>query len=220
MNSSLTVSGVSGVTGGGVVALGSAITLGMANNTANTLAGYNSSGVFSDVGIGTNLTLSGGVLNAAAGGSSSVTNTDGSLSISYNPGNGQYTVSLNSANSNTWSASQTYSTAVVQTPVALVITSSVITTNASVGNYFYVSLVAGPSTFTNPTNAADSQVITYEIQQPSSASSGTAVFGALYDFGTAGQPSLTSGVSKIDLLGFRYSGRNTKWLYLGSQLGF
>ena len=35
---------------------------------ANTLAGYNSSGNFSDVTIGTNLTLSGGVLNATGGG--------------------------------------------------------------------------------------------------------------------------------------------------------
>jgi len=66
-SNSLTVSGVSGVTGGGVVALGSAITLGMAGNTANTLAGYNSSGVFSDVSLGSNLSLSGGILNGTVG---------------------------------------------------------------------------------------------------------------------------------------------------------
>jgi len=66
-NTSLTVSGVSGVTGGGTVALGSSITLGMAGNIANTLAGYNSSGVFSDVSIGSNLSLSGGILNGTVG---------------------------------------------------------------------------------------------------------------------------------------------------------
>lgn len=66
-NSSVTVSGVSGVTGGGTVALGSSITLGMAGNVANTLAGYNSSGAFSDVSIGSNLSLSGGVLNGTVG---------------------------------------------------------------------------------------------------------------------------------------------------------
>lgn len=67
VNSSLIVKGVSGVTGGGSVALGSSITLGMANNLANTLAGYNSSGVYSDVSIGSNLSLSGGILNGTIG---------------------------------------------------------------------------------------------------------------------------------------------------------
>ncbi len=67
-NSSVTVSGVSGVTGGGTVALGSSITLGMADSTANTLAGYNNSGIFSTVTIGSNLTLSGGTLSATGGG--------------------------------------------------------------------------------------------------------------------------------------------------------
>lgn len=62
-NSAVTVNGVSGVTGGGAVALGSSITLGMADSIANTLAGYNSSGVFSDVSIGSNLSLVGGILN-------------------------------------------------------------------------------------------------------------------------------------------------------------
>lgn len=67
VNSSLIVKGVSGVTGGGSVALGSSITLGMAGNLSNTLAGYNSSGVFSDVSIGSNLTLSSGILNGTVG---------------------------------------------------------------------------------------------------------------------------------------------------------
>jgi hypothetical protein len=66
-HSSLTVSGVSGVTGGGVVALGSSITLGMADSTANTLAGYNNNGVFSDISIGSNLSLAAGVLNGTVG---------------------------------------------------------------------------------------------------------------------------------------------------------
>ena len=220
-NNAVTVSGVSGVTGGGSVALGSSITLGMADSIANTLAGYNNSGVFSDVSIGSNLSLSGGVLTATAGsiaGVSTITNSDGSLTIS--PNTGVVVATLNSANSNTWSGQQTYSAGVVQTPVALVITASVITTNAQAGNYFYVQLANGVSAFTNPTNASDSQVITYEIQQPSSGSSGTAIFGSLYDFGTTGQPSLTSGANKIDLIGFRYSGRKAAWLSLGSQLGF
>lgn len=87
-NSSVTVNGVSGVTGGGVVALGAAITLGMANQAANSLAGYNSSGVFSDVAIGSNLSLVSGVLSGTAAGSSTITiNT---LQIDQTPAGGTY----------------------------------------------------------------------------------------------------------------------------------
>ncbi len=86
LNSSVTVSGVSGVTGGGMVALGSSITLGMADSIANTLAGYNSSGVFSDVSIGSNLSLSGGVLNGTVGPATitSVFGRTGAVSANYN----------------------------------------------------------------------------------------------------------------------------------------
>lgn len=70
-NSSVTINGVGGTAGGGAVALGASITLGMATNAANTLAGYNGSGVFSDVAIGSNLSLSGGILSGTGGGGGS-----------------------------------------------------------------------------------------------------------------------------------------------------
>lgn len=54
-----------GLSGGTITGTG---TIAVANKTANTLAGFNNSGVFSDVTIGTNLTLSGGVLDASGGG--------------------------------------------------------------------------------------------------------------------------------------------------------
>jgi hypothetical protein len=53
-----------GLTGGPITTTG---TIAIATSTANTLAGYNSSGVFSDVAIGSNLTLSGGTLSATGG---------------------------------------------------------------------------------------------------------------------------------------------------------
>jgi hypothetical protein len=65
-----------GLSGGTITTSG---TLAVDNNTANTLAGYNNSGVFSDVTIGTNLTLSGGVLNATSGAAAAGTLTGTTL---------------------------------------------------------------------------------------------------------------------------------------------
>lgn len=59
-----------GLTGGTITTTG---TISIANAAANTLAGYNNSGVFSDVAIGTGLSLSGGTLSST--GSGSVTTT-------------------------------------------------------------------------------------------------------------------------------------------------
>ncbi len=101
----------------------------MGTGAVNTLTGYNSSGVFSGVSIGTNLNLVSGVIGTsnfsaganigitystntlgiaytgAAGGVSSVSNSDGSLTIS--PINGAVVASLNPAHANTWTATQT-----------------------------------------------------------------------------------------------------------------
>ena len=129
-HSAITIGAQTGLAGGGSVALGSAITISMATGTANTLAGYNSSGVFADVSIGTNLNLTSGVLgtsNFSAGsgmtisystntvgftasggaGVSSISNTDGSLTIS--PQTGAVQANLNTAHANTWTANQTLS---------------------------------------------------------------------------------------------------------------
>lgn len=71
-----------GLSGGTITTSG---TIALANSTANTLAGYNNSGVFSDVTIGTGLTLSGGTLTAS-GAVTSVSNSDGTLTISPTTG--------------------------------------------------------------------------------------------------------------------------------------
>ncbi len=84
-NSAITIGAQTGLAGGGTVALGSAITLSMGTSTANTLAGYNNSGVFSDVAIGNNLSLSGGTLSATASGSvTSVYGRTGAVTAQWN----------------------------------------------------------------------------------------------------------------------------------------
>lgn len=79
----------------------------MATGTANSLAGYDGSGNFSGVTVSTGLSLTGGVLTATGGGGgvSSVSNADGSLTIS--PTTGAVVASINVAHTNAFTAAQT-----------------------------------------------------------------------------------------------------------------
>jgi len=65
----------SNVAGTGIAVSGAtgAVTVSVATNTANTLAGYSNTGVFSDVAIGTGLSLSGGTLSGTVVACSSCT---------------------------------------------------------------------------------------------------------------------------------------------------
>lgn len=72
-----------GLTGGPITISG---TISMATGTANTLAGYDGSGNFSDVSIGTGLSLSSGTLSASGGGTvTSVGISSSTLSTSGGP---------------------------------------------------------------------------------------------------------------------------------------
>lgn len=95
-----------GLTGGPITTTG---TISVANSTPNTLAGYDNGGVFSDVAIGNGLSLSGGTLSGAV---ISVSNSDGTLTIS--PTTGLIVASLNLSHANTWTGKQTFNTSSVQ----------------------------------------------------------------------------------------------------------
>lgn len=100
-----------GLTGGPITSTG---TISVASGTNNTLAGFNGSGTFSGVAVGTGLALSGGTLTATGGGGavSSVTNSDGTLTIS--PTTGSVVASLNVGNANTWTAKQIFNSSSIQ----------------------------------------------------------------------------------------------------------
>lgn len=76
-----------GLTGGAITSTG---TIAMATNTIDTLAGYDHSGVFSDVAIGTGLSLSSGTLSSTAASSGS----SGAFQLSN--GSGGFTTPTNS----------------------------------------------------------------------------------------------------------------------------
>lgn len=95
-----------GLTGGPITGTG---TISVANNTANTLAGFDNGGIFSDVVIGTGLSLSGGTISVnAITGVSSVSNIDGTITIS--PTTGAVVASLALGHANTWTGQQTFNT--------------------------------------------------------------------------------------------------------------
>lgn len=94
-----------------------------------------------------------------------------------------------------------------------------IAVNAALGNVFAVTLTASTGTLANPTNPVDGQAIRVRVIQDATGGR-TLSYGTAYDFGTAGQPALTSTPSKTDILGFEYVASLSKWCYLGSALGF
>lgn len=93
-----------------------------------------------------------------------------------------------------------------------------ITVDASLGNDFRVTL-GGNRTIANPTNPVDGQSIEFQLTQDGTGSR-TVTWSSAYNFGTPGQPTLTTTVSKTDIVGFKYNTTKTQWLYVGSALGF
>jgi len=94
-----------------------------------------------------------------------------------------------------------------------------VATNAALSNYFYVTLShSATTTVSNPTNPTDGQNLYYEFTQDSTGTN-LVSWGSAFDFGTSGSPTLTTTAAKVDVTGFRYSARLSKWIYLGSQLG-
>lgn len=85
--------------------------------------------------------------------------------------------------------------------------------DASLGNDFRVTLTADRA-MGAPSNPADGQSATFEV-----TSGGHALtWDAAYDFGSGTAPDVTA--SATYLIGFRYSGRSSKWQFLGSLGGY
>lgn len=126
--------------------------------------------------------------------------------------------------SNTWTGTQTFSSVVLTgdlapSVVVLAQSSGNVAVNAALGNDFRLTLTASGWEIANPSNPADGQVIQFAFAQDSTGSR-TLSWGTAYDFGISGAPSLSTSASKVDLIGFKYHAGLSKWLCLGSALGF
>lgn len=94
-----------------------------------------------------------------------------------------------------------------------------VTVNAASGNDFRLTLTASTATIGAPSSPVDGQRIDFQLTQGTGGSF-TVAWNAVYDFGTAGAPTLSTAVGKIDLIGFVYNAAATKWLCMGAALGF
>lgn len=94
------------------------------------------------------------------------------------------------------------------TPVALT-DQATITTDASLSNNFTVTL-GGNRTMGAPTNPTDGMVCNWSIN--TGAGSFTLAYNAVFDFGGAGTPVITTTASKVALLSGYYDNGSSKWL--------
>jgi hypothetical protein len=99
---------------------------------------------------------------------------------------------------------------------------STIAVNAALGNDFRVTL-GGSRTMGAPSNPVDGQDITFMITQPASGGPDTVTWTSGtggYSFGASSAPTLSTGASATDMVGFKYRATAQKWLYMGSLLGY
>lgn len=94
-----------------------------------------------------------------------------------------------------------------------------IATDASLGNYFRVTL-AGNRTLGNPTNSTDGQKVVWEISQDATGSR-TLTLGSNFVLGTTiTSTTLTTTASKTDFLGAIYNSTAGKWRVVAFSKGF
>ncbi len=105
------------------------------------------------------------------------------------------------------------------TPVTLT-DSTTISTDATQGNHFRVTITGDNHTLAAPTGGQDGQKIIYEIIQDGSGSHGM-YFSAVFDFGYIGAPDLSlEPANKHSYLGCVYNSALGKWHVIAISKGY
>jgi hypothetical protein len=103
-------------------------------------------------------------------------------------------------------------------PIALT-DASTIATDASLGNYFRVTL-AGNRTLGNPTNPIDGQKAVWELIQDATGTR-TITLGTAFALGTTiTAVTLTTTASKRDFMGAVYNSTAAKWFVIALSKGY
>lgn len=108
----------------------------------------------------------------------------------------------------------------VSTPVTLT-DGATISTDASLGNVFKVTIAGTGRTLANPTNLSNGQRLLYRVKQDASGFRTITTYGTLFRFSTAlPQPTLSTAANKTDYLGFLYDSTDNKLDFIGFAAGY
>jgi hypothetical protein len=91
--------------------------------------------------------------------------------------------------------------------------------DAATANVFNITLTASTATIASPVNPSEGQTIRFRLTQGGGGSFAIA-WGAAYDFGTVGAPTLSTPAGKLDIVAFDYVSSLGAWCCLGSAFGF
>jgi hypothetical protein len=96
---------------------------------------------------------------------------------------------------------------------------SSVAVNAATANDFRLTLTASTATIASPSNPVDGETIKFQLTQDAT---GTRIltWNTVFDFGALGTATLSITPSVTDIVGFVYNAAKSKWLYLGSLLGY
>lgn len=131
------------------------------------------------------------------------------LTFTTAPTSGQYTIRVEGG----------LSAGGYQPPPVALTDAATIATNASLGNYFRVTL-GGNRTLGNPTNPTDGQKIIWELIQDGTGSR-TITLDTTFALGTdISAVTLTTTASKRDFLGAVYNSTATKWYVIAFSRGY
>jgi hypothetical protein len=108
--------------------------------------------------------------------------------------------------------------------VAVLTDAATVAIDATKGNDFRLLLttgVGGSRAIGAPSGLTDGQQFTVALTQPASGGPCTVTWDAVFDFGTAGAPTLSTAANAADIIGFKYYGGGVgKARFLGAGLGF
>lgn len=99
-------------------------------------------------------------------------------------------------------------------------TSTGITINAAKGNVFTLTLTANGGTLATPTSPTNGQHVLLCVTQGTGGGFTLSYESGGYNFGTNGQPTLSTTAGDTDVLGFVYLTALGQWLCVGAALGF
>ena len=91
--------------------------------------------------------------------------------------------------------------------------------NAAEGNDFLLTLTASGWTISNPSNPKSGQPITFWLTQGTGGDF-TVDWGSAFNFGTTGEPTLSTTAGDVDMVGFKYNVALSQWCYAGMMAGF